>query len=57
MSRHKPRRLTENFVKALASSETAYVVRDTKVTGLMIAVNKHSKSHKVQRDLCQPFAF
>jgi integrase len=26
-------------------------VRDTKVTGLMVAVNKHSKSYKVQRDL------
>ena len=27
------------------------VVRDTKVTGFMLAVNKKSKSYKVQRDL------
>ena len=45
-----PRRLTEGFVKGLAIGEPK-VVRDTKVTGLLIAVNKASKSYKVQRDL------
>lgn len=45
-----PRRLTEGFIKSLPLGE-AKVVRDTKVVGLMVAVNKKSKSYKVQRDL------
>jgi integrase len=32
---------------------TPCLIRDTKVTGLMIAVNKNSKSYKIQRDLWQ----
>ena len=50
MPRIEPRKLTEAFVKALPTGRPL-VVRDTKVTGFMIAVNKHSKSYKVQRDL------
>jgi integrase len=52
MPRTEPRKLTEAFIKALPTGRPL-IVRDTKVTGLMIAVNKHSKSYKVQRDLWQ----
>lgn len=45
-----PRRLTEGFIKSLPLG-TPVAVRDTKVTGLMVTVNKKSKSYKVQRDL------
>ena len=45
-----PRKLTEAFVRTLPLG-TPLLVRDTKVTGLMIAVNKRSKTYKVQRDL------
>lgn len=51
MPRYAPRKLTEAFVKSLPFDGVAYVVRDTKVTGLMVAINKSSKSYKVQRDL------
>lgn len=51
MPSHKPTKLTEGFIKALPIDGTTYVVRDTKVTGLLVAVNKSSKSYKVQRDL------
>jgi integrase len=51
MPRHPPRKLTEAFIKGLPLEETSYVVRDAKVTGLLVAVNKASKSYKVQRDL------
>jgi integrase len=47
-----PRRLTEGFIKGLPLG-AATVVRDTKVTGLFVAVNKTCKSYKVQRDLWQ----
>ncbi len=50
MSNHAPRKLTEGFVQSLQLGAPT-VVRDTKVTGLLLAVNKHSKSYKVQRDL------
>ena len=50
MPRLAPRKLTEAFVKALPLGEPA-LVRDTKVTGLLLAVNKRSKTYKVQRDL------
>jgi integrase len=46
-----PERLTEARVKALAYEGKPTVVRDTKVTGLLVAVNKTGKSYKVQRDL------
>lgn len=52
MPRYAPQRLTEAFIKALPLGEP-FVVRDTKVTGLMVAVNKHSKTYKIQRDLWQ----
>lgn len=51
MPHFKPRKLTEGFVQGLPLDGTGYVVRDTKVTGLMVAVNKTGKSYKVQRDL------
>ena len=51
MPRHLPTKLTEAFIRGLPHEETSYVVRDTKVTGLLVAVNKTSKSYKVQRDL------
>ncbi len=51
MSNRTPTKLTEAFVKGLPFDGIAYVVRDTKITGLMVAVNKTSKSYKVQRDL------
>ena len=50
MTRYEPRKLTEGFIQGLPLG-APFVVRDTKVTGLMVAVNKHSKSYKVQRDL------
>ena len=50
MPRLAPRKLTEAFVKALPLGDPA-LVRDTKVTGLLLAVNKRCKTYKVQRDL------
>ncbi len=46
-----PERLTENFIKGLAFEGKPRAVRDSKVTGLMVAINKTAKSYKVQRDL------
>lgn len=46
-----PEKLTEARVKALAYEGKPTVVRDAKVTGLLVAVNKTGKSYKVQRDL------
>ncbi|WP_417713994.1 tyrosine-type recombinase/integrase [Pseudophaeobacter arcticus] len=48
-----PERLTEGFVKGLRFEGKPSVVRDAKVTGLMVAVNKTGKSYKIQRDLWQ----
>lgn len=48
-----PERLTEGFVKGLRFEGKPGVVRDAKVTGLMVAVNKTGKSYKIQRDLWQ----
>lgn len=53
MPRYAPQKLTETFIKTLPHDGEGYVVRDTKVTGLLVAVNKSSKSYKVQRDLWQ----
>lgn len=50
MPTYTPRKLTEAFVKALPVGEPA-LIRDTKVTGLLLAINKSCKSYKVQRDL------
>ena len=47
----EPRKLTETFINKLTFDGESYVVRDTHTTGLMVAVNKRSKSYKVQRDL------
>ena len=46
-----PRRLTETYVRRLAYRDRSYAVRDTAVTGLMLVVNKASKSYALQRDL------
>ncbi len=51
MPRHKPTKLTEGYVKSLPFEGAGYVVRDTKVTGFMVAVNKTGRSYKIQRDL------
>jgi hypothetical protein len=48
---YAPRALDQKFVDRLPFEGAAYLVRDTKVKGLMVAVNKASKSWKVQRDL------
>ena len=46
-----PRKLTETYINRLPFEGRPYAVRDTHTTGLMVAVNKNSKSYKVQRDL------
>jgi integrase len=46
-----PTRLTEAFIHSLSHNGKDYVVRDTRVIGLMVAVNKSSKSYKIQREL------
>ena len=46
-----PRKLTETFISKLSFDGKPYTVRDTHTTGLMVAINKTSKSYKVQRDL------
>lgn len=51
MSKNAPVRLTEAFVQKVQYKEQLAVIRDTKVTGLMLVVNKCSKSYKIQRDL------
>ena len=48
-----PERLTEGIVRGLSYGGKPAVVRDAKVTGLLVAVNKTGKSYKVQRDLWQ----
>lgn len=48
---YAPRKLTESYIKSLEFNDRAYTVRDTHVVGLMVAVNKKSKSYKIQRDL------
>lgn len=52
MTHYEPRKLTEGFINGLpVDGRTTYNVRDTKVTGLIVAVNKLSKTYKIQRDL------
>ena len=46
-----PEKLTEAKIKALTYEGKPAIVRDAKVTGLLVAVNKTGKSYKVQRDL------
>ncbi len=46
-----PRKLSEAFIKSLTYKDKPFLVRDTVIKGFMIAVNKHTKSYKVQRDL------
>lgn len=48
-----PERLTETFVRSLTFDGKPQVIRDTRVVGLMVAVNKRSKTYKIQRDLWQ----
>lgn len=47
----KPTKLTKRFVERLEFDGKPYVVRDTTVRGLLVAVNAGSKSWKVQRDM------
>ena len=47
----QPTKLTEAFIRNLTCEDKPFLIRDTMIKGLMIAVNKHSKSYKVQRDL------
>lgn len=47
----EPTKLTEAYVSRLPFDGKPYTVRDTHTSGLMVAVNKSSKSYKVQRDL------
>ena len=51
MPHYEPTKLTETFIRDLPLEGIAYAVRDTKVTGLFVAVNKTGKSYKIQRDL------
>jgi integrase len=46
-----PRNLTEAFCRGLRYVDGPYQVRDTRVKGLMVAVNQGSKVWKLQRDL------
>ena len=48
-----PEKLSEAAVRALTFEGKPKMVRDAKVTELMVAVNKTNKSYKVQRDLWQ----
>ena len=47
----QPTKLTEAFIRNLPHKDSDYLVRDTMIKGFMVAVNKKSKSYKVQRDL------
>ena len=40
MPQYEPTKLTETFIRDLPLEGIAYAVRDTKVTGLFVAVNK-----------------
>lgn len=51
MSRSKPTRLTETCIKGLPFNGKPYLIRDTKVRGLIVAVQKSGKTYKFQRDL------
>ena len=46
-----PTKLTEAVVRGLTFKGKPFAVRDTTVKGFMVAINRHSKSYKVQRDL------
>lgn len=48
---HAPRRLTEGYIKSLTYNSRAFAVRDTAVKGLLVDINKLSKSYKVQKEL------
>ena len=48
-----PEKLTEGLIKGLRFEGKPTIIRDAKLAGLMVAVNKASKTYKVQRDLWQ----
>ena len=48
-----PEKLTEQLIKGLRFDGKPTIIRDAKLAGLLVAVNKASKSYKVQRDLWQ----
>jgi hypothetical protein len=41
-----PTKLTEVFIRGLTYKDTSFLVRDTTIKVLMVAVNKHSKPYK-----------
>jgi hypothetical protein len=47
----QPTKLTEALIRRLAAEAKPVLVRDITVKGLMVAVNKHTVSFEVQRDL------
>lgn len=52
MRRYEPTRLTESFIASLPmDGRNTYDIRDTRVVGLILAVNKRCKTYKVQREL------
>lgn len=51
MPKYPPTKFTEGFIKDLPLDGMSYVVRDTKLTGLLISVGKRGKVYKIQRDL------
>ena len=48
-----PEKVTQARIKTLTDEGKPTIVRDAKVTGRLVAVNKTGKSYKVQRDLWQ----
>lgn len=51
MGTHTPRRLTEAYIRSLTYTTRVFAVRDTAVKGLLVDINKFSKSYKVQKEL------
>ncbi len=48
-----PEKLTEQLIKGLYFDGKPTIIRDAKLAGLLVAVNKGSKVYKIQRDLWQ----
>lgn len=48
-----PVKLTEQLIKGLSFDGKPKIIRDAKLAGLLVAVNKNSKAYKIQRDLWQ----
>lgn len=50
----EPTNFTKRFIDGLKFEGTAYLVRDTKVAGLMVSVGARGKVYKIQRDMRRP---